>query len=164
MSIRGARFTRNSIDKKKPLVNTQYGVLDKTQAPRQFSTHHQPRTPSRQPLRNQKNFIRVRILYFRSRREALHIDIFARRIRRLYQVRFAGHGNSIWIIPLCHLGRRGCRRRWWRCCGFHRRGTCGLNGAIGIERLLRRRVLFSLGGTIARGPMSGEWWLRLFTA
>jgi hypothetical protein len=29
MSIRGARFTRNSIDKKKPLVDTQYRVLDK---------------------------------------------------------------------------------------------------------------------------------------
>src|SRR5207244_8531380 len=33
-SIRGARFTRNSIDKKKPLVDTQYGIFDKTQAPR----------------------------------------------------------------------------------------------------------------------------------
>jgi hypothetical protein len=29
MSIRGARFTRNSIDKKKPLVDTQYGMLNK---------------------------------------------------------------------------------------------------------------------------------------
>src|SRR2546422_49829 len=29
MSIRGARFTRNSIDKKKPLVDTQYGMLDR---------------------------------------------------------------------------------------------------------------------------------------
>ena len=47
-SIRGARFTRNSIDKKKPLVDTQYGMFDKAQAPRQFSTHHQPRTSSRQ--------------------------------------------------------------------------------------------------------------------
>jgi hypothetical protein len=34
MSIRGARFTRNSIGKKKPLVNTQYGMLYKRQAPR----------------------------------------------------------------------------------------------------------------------------------
>src|SRR3954454_15140216 len=41
-SIRGARLTRNSIDKKKPLVDTQYGMFDKAQAPRQFSTHHQP--------------------------------------------------------------------------------------------------------------------------
>jgi hypothetical protein len=77
-SIRGARFTRNSIDKKKPLVDIQYGIFDKTQAPRQFSTHHQPRTSSRQPLRNQKDFVRVRILNFRSRWEAFHINIFAR--------------------------------------------------------------------------------------
>src|SRR6185437_623425 len=58
-SIRDARFTRNSINKKKQLVDTQYEILDKTQAPRQFSTHHQPLTPSRQPLRNQKNFVCV---------------------------------------------------------------------------------------------------------
>jgi hypothetical protein len=77
-SIRGARFTRNSIDKKKPLVDIQYGIFDKTQAPRQFSTHHQPRTSPRQPLRNQKDFVRVRILYFRSRWEAFHINIFTR--------------------------------------------------------------------------------------
>src|SRR4029450_1611323 len=41
MSIRGARFTRNSIDKKKPLVNTQYGMLDKREAPRYFGAQYQ---------------------------------------------------------------------------------------------------------------------------
>jgi hypothetical protein len=55
-SIRGARFTRNSIDKKKPLVDTQYGIFDKTEAPRQFSTHHQPRTPSRQTVTEPERF------------------------------------------------------------------------------------------------------------
>jgi hypothetical protein len=78
-------------------------------------------------------------------------------------VRFAGNGDSVWIIPLCHLRRRGWWRRW-RCCGFHGRCTCRLNRAIRVEWLLRRRVLFRLGGPIAGGPMSGGWRLRLFTA
>ena len=83
MSIRGALFTRNSIDKKKPLVNTQYGILDKRQAPRQSGTRYQHpasalNTLKSNPSRNQENLIRVRILHLRSRREAFHIDIFAR--------------------------------------------------------------------------------------
>jgi hypothetical protein len=77
-SIRGARFTRNSIDKKKPLVDTQYGMLNKgrrrANSARSISLEH----PQGNPLRNKKDFVRVRILYFRSRRESFHIDIFAR--------------------------------------------------------------------------------------
>jgi hypothetical protein len=82
MSIRGARFTRNSIDKKKP--NSEYlaGCSVKTGAvliqrripPSSISLEH----PQGNQLRNKKNFIRVRILYFRSRRESFDIDILAR--------------------------------------------------------------------------------------
>ena len=64
MSIRGARFTRNSIDKKKPLVNTQYGMLDKkTRAA--LIRRPIPASSIRlehalgNPLRNKKNLIRV---------------------------------------------------------------------------------------------------------
>jgi hypothetical protein len=114
-------------------------------------------------LRNKKNLIRVRILYFRSRRETFHIDIFARRVRTLDEVRFARNRNSIRIIPLCDLRRCGC---WWRRsrCGLRGGRTCSLSRAIGIEWLLGWRVLFGLGRGIARGPLSGRWWLRLFTA
>src|SRR5206468_5428766 len=56
MSIRGARFTRNSIDKKKPLVNTQYGMLDKKTDATTIGTQYQPRTPSRQPVTEQERF------------------------------------------------------------------------------------------------------------
>jgi len=163
MSIRGARFTRNSIDKKKPLVDTQYGMLNKGRRGANSARSISLEPPQGNPLRNKKDFVRVRILYFRSRRKSFHIDIFAGGIRTLYQVRFAGNGNSVWIIPLCHLRRRGWWRRW-RCCGFHGRCTCRLNRAIRVEWLLRRRVLFRLGGPIAGGPMSGGWRLRLFTA
>ena len=78
-------------------------------------------------------------------------------------MRFAWNGDSVRIIPLCDLGRRGWGRRW-RCCGLHGRCTCRLNRAIRIEWLLWRWVLFGLSGPIARGPMSGGRWLRLFTA
>jgi len=83
MSIRGARFTRNSIDKKKPLVNTQYGMLDKKTDAATIGTQYQHpasalNTLKSNPSRNKKNLIRVRILYLRPRRKAFHIDIFAR--------------------------------------------------------------------------------------
>jgi len=58
MSIRGARFTRNSIDKKKPLVDTQYVMFDKTRARANLAPNtgiqHRPRTPSRQPVTEQE--------------------------------------------------------------------------------------------------------------
>ena len=115
-------------------------------------------------LRNKKNLVRVRVLHFRSRREAFHIDVFTRGIGTLDQVRFARNGNSIRIISFCDLRRCGCWRRWWRCCGLHRWRTRRLNRSIRIEWLLRWRILFRLSWAIARGPMSGRWWLRLFTA
>jgi hypothetical protein len=120
------------------------------------------RTP--QTLRNKKDFVRVRILHFRSRREAFHIDIFARRVRTLDQVRFARNWNSIRIVSFCDL-RRWCGCWWrWSCCGLHGWRTCRLSRAVRIERLLRWRVLFGLGRAITRGPVSGRWRLRLFTA
>src|SRR5204862_4708888 len=83
MSIRGARFTRNSIDKKKPLVNTQYGILDKRQAPRQSGTRYQHpasalNTLKSNPSRDKKNRIRVRTFRPRSRRAALAVEMLAR--------------------------------------------------------------------------------------
>ncbi len=163
MSIRGARFTRNSIDKKKPLVDTQYGMLNKgrrrANSARSISLEH----PQGNPLRNKKDFVRVRILYFRSRRKSFHIDIFAGGIRTLYQVRLARNGDSVRIVPFRDLRRRGWWRRWRRC-GLHGRCTRRLSRAIRIEWLLWWRVLLGLGRGIARGPMSGGWRLWLFTA
>jgi hypothetical protein len=77
-SIRGARFTRNSIDKKKPLVDTQYGYSIKQRRRANSAPTISLEHPQGKPLRNQKDFVRVRILYFRSRRETFHINIFAR--------------------------------------------------------------------------------------
>jgi len=114
-------------------------------------------------LRNKKDFVRVRIFNFRSRRESFDIDILARRIGTLYEVRLARNRNSVRVIPLCNLRWRGRRRRRSGC-GLHRRCTSRLNRAVWIEWLLRRRVLFGLGGGIIGHPMSGGRWLRLFTA
>src|SRR5438477_12390973 len=99
MSIRGARFTRNSIDKKKPLVNTQYGMLDKKTDAATIGTQYQHPASALNTLksnssRNKKNLIRVRILYLRPRRKAFHVDIFARSLGTLYQMRLARHRNS----------------------------------------------------------------------
>jgi hypothetical protein len=132
-------------------------------APAATTLAHQKAFGVANSLWNQKDFIRVRILYFRSRREAFHIDIFARRVRTLDEMRFARNGNSIRIIPLCDFRRCGGRRRW-SCCSLDGWCTCRLNRAVRIERLLRWRVLIGLGGGVARGPLPGRWWLRLFTA
>src|SRR5215475_9000079 len=78
MSIRGARFTRKSIDKKKPLVDTQYGTLNKSRRRANIARSISLEHPLGNPLGNKKDFVRVRILHFCSRREALHVDIFAR--------------------------------------------------------------------------------------
>jgi hypothetical protein len=116
--------------------------------------------PQGNPLRNKKDFVRVRILYFRSRREPFHVDIFARRIRTLHQMWLARNGNSVRIIAFCNLRWRGRRRRW-SCCGLHRRGACGLSRAIRIKWLLRWRVLLGLSGGITGDAMSRgrRWWL-----
>ena len=135
------------------------------------SIHHQPQLrlhtrehlPPANSLRNQKNLIRVRILHFRSRREAFDIDIFARRVRALDKVRFARNGHSMRIISRLDLCRC-CSWRRWSGRGLHGWRTCRLNGAIRIERLLRWRVLFGLSRAITRGPVSWRRRLRLFTA
>src|SRR5205814_10390943 len=105
MSIRGARFTRNSIDKKKPLVNTQYAMLAKKTDAATIGTQYQHpasalNTLKSNPSRNKKNLIHVRTLYLRPRRKAFHIDIFARRIGTPSQPRLARHMNSVRIISL----------------------------------------------------------------
>jgi hypothetical protein len=116
-----------------------------------------------QPSGNKKDLVRVRILYFSSRRESFHIDVFTRRIGTFYEVRFARNGNSVRIISFCDLRRRG---RWRRRsnCRLHWRRATGLNRAIRIERLLRRRVFLGAGCGITRDPLSGGWRWRLFAA
>src|SRR5215510_8374095 len=79
-SIRGARFTRNSIESiNRSAVHP--GVLG----------HSYPASAkllSRRGLRHKKNLVGVRILHFGSGRESFHIDVFTRRIGALHQVRF----------------------------------------------------------------------------
>jgi hypothetical protein len=114
-------------------------------------------------LRHKKDLVGVRILHLGSGRESFDIDIFARGIRTLHQVRFARDRNSIRIISL----RDFCRRCCWRRCGrrrFHWRRIRGLNWPVRIEGLLRRWVFRGLGG-IPRGSMLGGWRRRrLFRA
>src|SRR5438046_9751204 len=79
MSIRGARFTRNSIDKKKPLVNTKYGMLDKKTDAATIGTQYQHpesdlKTLQSTPSRNKKNLISGRNHYLRTLLNIININ------------------------------------------------------------------------------------------
>src|SRR2546429_5596450 len=72
MSIRGALFTRNSIDKKKQLLYIHYGLFDKRQAPRQSGTRYEHpasalKTHQTNPSQNQEHPLRQWIMHFRYR-------------------------------------------------------------------------------------------------
>jgi hypothetical protein len=165
ISIRGARFTRSSIIKE-TLVNAYGRLLNEENRRSADSASHfsiRLEDPKGHPLGNQKDLVRIRILYFRSRRESFHVNVLARRIRTLHQVRLARNRNSVRIIALCNLRRRGWWRRW-SCRGLYRWSTCGLNRAVRIKWLLRWRVLLGLSGRIIGGPMSGGRRWRLFAA
>ncbi len=108
----------------------------------------------------EKNLIRVRILHFGSRRKPFHVDIFAGRVRALYQVRFARDGDSVRVISLGNFCRRSCGGRCC-CCRLHWRRTSGLNWSVGIERLLLRRVLLRSGRIIRRSMPSWRRWRLL---
>jgi hypothetical protein len=172
MSIRGARFIRNSIVNKK---GSDTGCLNAARwkirtalirHPVYTIQHRRNRLNHRgcRLLRHKKNLVGVRILHLGSWRESFDIDIFARGIRTLHQVRFARDRNSIRIISL----RDFCRRCWWRRCGrrlFRWRLTRGLNWPVRIEWLLGRRVFRGLCGRIPRGSVVGGWRRRrLFRA
>ena len=112
-------------------------------------------------LGHEKDFLRVRILYFGARWETFHVDIFAGGIWALDQVLFSWNRNSVRIIALGSFCR-GRGRRWTgsgRGCflsggGFRRRWT------VGIERLLLWRVLLRLV-RILRDPLFHAWWRLL---
>ena len=114
-------------------------------------------------LRHKKDLVGVRILHLGSRRESFDIDIFARGIRTLHQVRFARDRNSIRIISLRDFCWRCCRRRRGRR-RFYWRRVRGLNRPVRIEGLLRRRVFRGLA-RIPGGSVVGGWRRRwLFRA
>ena len=110
-------------------------------------------------LRHKENLVGVRILHFSAGRESFHIDIFAGRIRAFHQMRFAGNGDSVGIISLCHLCRRGGRGRRRRC--DHRR-RCGhwLDRSIRVKWLLLRWVFLRLGRRVSRRPVVLRRWRR----
>src|ERR1700738_3065236 len=104
-------------------------------------------------LGHEKDFLRVRILYFGARWETFHVDIFAGGRWALDQVLFSWNRNSVRIIALGSFCR-GRGRRWTgsgRGCflsggGFRRRWT------VGIERLLLWRGLWR-GGVVFFVPL-----------
>ena len=117
------------------------------------------RSPGPLALRHKENLVRVRILHFSAGRESFHIDIFARRIRALHQMRFAGDRDSVWIISLCHLCRRRGRGRRRRC-DHRRRCSRWLNWSVRVKRLLRRWVFLRLGRRVSRRPVALRRWRR----
>src|ERR1700730_18430888 len=94
-------------------------------------------------LGDEKDFLRVRILYFGARWETFHVHIFARRIWALDQVLFSWNRNSVRIIAFGSF-RRGRGRRW----------------TVRIERLLLWRLLLRLV-RILRDPLFHAWWRLL---
>src|SRR6266576_5096828 len=109
-SSRGARLIRNSIDEVLKFF------AKRTRHPRAREEHHRTEGAVVQPcspetnlrfvrsispgralpkLRNEKDFVRIGILHFRSWRKAFHIDVFARRIRTFHEMGFARDGNSV---------------------------------------------------------------------
>ena len=171
MSIRGARFTRNSMANKK---GTDTGCLNAAQWKARtalirhpvYTTQHRRNRLNHcgcRLLRHEKDLVGVRILHLGSRRKSFDIDIFSRGIRTLHQVRFARDRNSIRIISLRDFCRRGCRGRRGRRL-FYWRLIRGLNWPVRIEGLLRRRIFRGLGG-IPGGSVVGGWRRRrLFRA
>ncbi len=162
VSIRGARFIRNSISSNaksnRSVWRTQSGFPARGQQhpiSRALVQHScclsGPRRrsrPSPRPLQaggrsgHEKNLLGVGILYLGPRGKAFHIHIFPRRIGALHQMRLIGNRYPIRIIPFRHLGRR--RRRHWRWPGVVRRRIgVGLSRTVRIERLLLRRILLS---------------------
>ena len=115
-------------------------------------------SPASAELRNapvlwhKENLIGIRILHFGARRESFHIDVFARGIRALHQVRFARDRNSVWIISFSHLCLRRSWGRRWRCC-LRRGRTRGLDRAVRVVWLLRRWVFLRLGGSVICRPV-----------
>ena len=92
-SIRGARFTRSSINQLKKRCCIQY----------------RPQLP----LRNKKDFVRKRILNFCARRKPAHIDkSLISSVGAFHKARFTRNRRAVGIIAFCRFcGRGGCRRR-----------------------------------------------------
>src|SRR6266513_1415949 len=85
-SIRGARFTRNSINQ-----------LKKSDAAFSIWIQHRPQLP----LRNKKDFVGERIFYFRARREPTDIDQpLIGGVRAFHEARFTRDRRSVGIIAL----------------------------------------------------------------
>src|SRR6267143_5718852 len=85
-SIRGARFTRNSINQlKKAMLRSVSGI------------QHWPQLP----LRNKKDFVGERIFYFRARRKPTDIDKpLIGGVRAFHEARFTRDRRSVGIIAL----------------------------------------------------------------
>ena len=92
-------------------------------------------------LRNKKDFIRERILYFRPRRKAAYVHKpLIGCVWALHEAGFTGHRGAVRIIGLCRFWRRG--RSWRR----RRRSRSGLGifrRRVWIERLLGRWIFRS---------------------
>src|SRR5215468_10101968 len=88
-SIRGARFTRNSIS-----------PLKKRCCPSVSSIRHAPQLP----LGNEKDFVCERILYFSARRKPTYIDqTLVGRVGTLHKTWFAGDWRAVRIVALGRL-------------------------------------------------------------
>ena len=104
-----------------------------------------PRNPEQlvsrpRTLRDQEYFAGVWIFDFRSRRKAFYVDVFARRKWAFDEILFPRNWNAIGKITFGNFRRRSGRGRrpHWR---FLLSISIRLNRAVGVKRLLLRRVL-----------------------
>jgi hypothetical protein len=153
VSIRGARFIRNSIESVTNCARAR-GVTGRAAREDQHPVQAADVQPSCmasaqshkrssalrscRELGNEEDFfvVRVRILHFRAGRHTTHVDNFTGDIRAGDQTCFTGYWDSVRIISLGRFDWRS--RRSWRRQSFS--GGFRLDGTVWIEWLLLRRT------------------------
>src|SRR5256885_11707142 len=101
-------------------------------------------------LRDEKDFVREKILNFRARRKTAHVDeSLIGGIGALNKARFTGNRSAVGIIAFCcFCGRRRGRRRRWR--GRLHAYLSVFRWGVWIKRLLGGRIFDAGFGRKAR--------------